>query len=623
MILRTLRQLLFLLPLCLVTPAWGDEVEEPDLDLRTLGFETGAEQVVPTARSPRPISHIAENVTVVTAEEIALLNAHTLSDVLQTVPGVQLDTIRTPGSYTSYNLQGAGVNTVLVLIDGIRQNNFDTNYANPGLIPVQQIDRIEIIKGAASTVWGPALGGVINIVTKGPNPDRPVAGMVSGAIGSRFTTDSRGELSGTVKNLGYYLSAGNLHSDGLLHNNGGNQNNAFGKLSYVLPTNGTATFGFTYLDGGIGLDEGDTKKWGFVHDNYEAQHNNFYLAVTQPLGRKLGLELNGFVTNLNDHIKYGGVDQGIITFFNNYHLEESSRGVTTRLTWGDRQAKLVTGVEYAHDQTKYRDILSTDPPMDDRGWERWAVYLNGVYAMGPVTILPGVRYDNTGLAGEKMSYTLGATWQMAEQTVLRVYGAQGYALPTPNLIHQQSLQEVQTIQGGIETERIPYLWLKLTYFYNSLKNSKSQGTQTNTNQRLQGFEFDVRTVSLYGLSMTAGYSFLDARDADTGQRLQSDSQQDVPPHTLKLAFRYDNADLGFHARLIGNYVHWNAAPFPPARDGGIIWDLHLNWKIFPKEELSPELFFSGRNLFDGVQTADSELFTNTPCWFDGGVRFKF
>ena len=103
-----------------------------DDPLETLGFTDRPKELpVTTSRSPRPSSRIAENVTVITADDIVRLNAHTLSDVLQTVPGIQLDYLRTPSSFTYFNIQGALNTTVLVLIDGIRQNDFDQNMARP------------------------------------------------------------------------------------------------------------------------------------------------------------------------------------------------------------------------------------------------------------------------------------------------------------------------------------------------------------------------------------------------------------------------------------------------------------------------------------------------------------
>jgi len=130
-------------------------------------------------------------------------------------------------------------------------------------------------------------------------------------------------------------------------------------------------------------------------------------------------------------------------------------------------------------------------------------------------------------------------------------------------------------------------------------------------------------VPLYGFSVGCGYTYLYARDSVTGKRMQTDSQQTVPVNTVKLAFRYDNPELGLHGRLTGNYVAWNAASWPPANDGGMIWDLHLNWQILPRQELSPELFFSARNLFDCQQTTNEELYPSAPQWFEGGVRFRF
>ena len=604
--------------LCSALPVFAD-----DDPLDTLGFTDAPEEtLVSTSRILRPTSKIAENVTVITADDIIRLNAHTLAEVLQTVPGIQLDYLRTPSSFTYFNIQGAISNNVLVLIDGIRQNDFDQNGAWPGLIPVQQIERVEIIKGAASATWGQALGGVINIVTKTPNPERAASGMVSGSIGSKFTADSRAELSGTKERLGYYLTAGNLRSDGFSPNTATNMNNLYGKLVYTLPGNGVATFGMSHLAAKPGLDEGDTAKWGFVHDNNEYRRNNGFLQFQQPLGAKLNLDLDGYLTNRDDHTKFGGSDQGTIVFFNNYAARDTSRGANARLTWGDSEQSLVAGFEYAHVRASYTDLLSPDPPSYDRSWDRWALYGNGAYSIDRLTLLPGVRLDHTGLSGDSTSYTLGATYRLAETTTLRAYGARGFTLPTPRN-QTNTLQKIQTIQGGIESGAVPYLWLKGTYFFNTLRDSESVGVIAITNQNRQGFEIEARTTPVLNFSLTSGYTYLYAKNSDTGERLQSDSQQTVPPHTVKLALNYDKSDLGLRGTLTGNYVWWNAADGVPAADAGMIWDLHLNWKVKPKSELSPELFFSGHNLFNGIQTTDTTLYTNARRWFEGGVRVNF
>ena len=596
-------------------------------ELKNLGFtDDGNVQMVTTARIPRPISQVAENVTVVTAEDIARLNAHTLSDVLQTIPGIQLDYLRTPSTFTFFNIQGASSTTVLVLIDGIRQNDFDQNMATPGQIPVQMIDRIEITKGPASSVYGSALGGVVNIITKSPDPDRKVLGMVSGSIGERFTADSRAELSGTLDHFGYYLNAGNLRSDGFSANTAANQNNLYGKFSYLLPSEGKVTFGLSQLNSHPGLDEGNTPAWGFVHDSNRYMRTYGFLNFYQPLTRNLSLGVDGYATRREDNTMYGGRDNlGADYFYMNGQIRDNTRGANTRLTWEDGRNSLVTGVEYGHVWAQNEDVLSSNPPVYDRAWESWAFYSGGAYSIGQLTLLPGIRYDSTGICGSYTSYTMGLTYKLTGNTTLRTYAGQGFSLPQAQFLDDNELQKIKTIQGGVESSGVPYLWLKGTYFYNTVRNSSAQSNTVNTitNQDRQGFEVEARTVPMFGLSLGSGYTYQHVKNADTGEELQTDSNQSVPSHLVKLALKYDITDLGLRSTLTGNYVFWNSAPGYPVSDKGMIWDLHLNWKVSPKNELSPELFFSGHNLFNGDQTTFTVLYKSVPRWFEGGVRLRF
>ena len=593
-----------------------------DDSLDILGFVEPEKSLVSTSRIPRPTSQIAENITVITAEQIATLNAHTLAEVLQTVPGIQFDYLRTPSTFSYFNVQGAYSSTVLVLIDGIRQNDFQQGIALTHLIPVQQIERIEIIKGAASAAWGSALGGVINIITKTPNPDRHVSGIVSGSMGTQFTADSRAELSGTLDRFGYYLTAGNLRSDGLSPNNNVNLTNLYGKLSYRMPRNGTVTLGLSKLDTHYGMDEGNSVKWGWVHDNDEDHHSSGFLKLSQPLRDDLTLDIDGNFANRDGHVKWGGMGgQGAITFFNEFELRENTRGSSARLIWGDSQRNLTTGIEYGHANARSGDLLNPSPTAGyERNWDNWAFYGNGAWAIERLAILPGIRYDMTGIAGDKTSYTLGATYRLAENTTLRAYYADGFSLP--QLLSPGSLQQIKTFQSGIESGAVPYLWLKGTLFYNTLRNSQDS-YRISSNQNRKGFEIEGRTTPLYNFSLTSGYTYLYATNSDTGERLKTDSSQSVPPHVVKLALNYNHPDLGLRGALTGNYVWWNSPVGSLAASKGMILDLHLNWKVCPKSELSPELFFSGHNLFNGVQTTETDLYTNPTRWFEGGLRVNF
>ena len=181
-------------------PAYA-QIEEEMKILRM--FYKEEELVVTPTRYPKPISQVAENVTIITAEQIESMNAHTLTDVLNTIPGIQVDIRGGPGSAATAHIQGSEFRHVLVMIDGVILNNLSESFADISAIPVQNIERIEIIKGPASSSWGSSLGGVIDIITKAPAQTKKIEGTLSASYGERNTGDYRSEFTGKVDNFGY------------------------------------------------------------------------------------------------------------------------------------------------------------------------------------------------------------------------------------------------------------------------------------------------------------------------------------------------------------------------------------------------------------------------------------
>ena len=126
--------------------------------------------VVSATRNPKPISQVAENITVITAREIENMNAHTVADVLNRTPGLFINYNQDFGAPSLLLIQGSEERHVLVVVDGIKWNSLAGGAAETNSIPVGIIERIEVIKGPASSSWGSSLGGVINIITKDAGP---------------------------------------------------------------------------------------------------------------------------------------------------------------------------------------------------------------------------------------------------------------------------------------------------------------------------------------------------------------------------------------------------------------------------------------------------------------------
>ena len=121
-------------------------------------------------RVPLLESETAQGVTVISNREIKAHNATTLAEILQTVPGVQVDQQGGAGGLSSIYIRGSDPEHVLVLIDGVRMN--DPLLSRGGAYDLSAIDpatveRIEVIRGAGSAIYGAdAIGGVVNIVTR-------------------------------------------------------------------------------------------------------------------------------------------------------------------------------------------------------------------------------------------------------------------------------------------------------------------------------------------------------------------------------------------------------------------------------------------------------------------------
>jgi len=567
---------------------------------------------VSASRVPKPISQTPENITIITAAEIKAVNAHTLADILATVPGLQLESIRTPGSATYLRVQGSSFNHILVMVDGVAFNNLGDNLSDISLIPARIIERVEIVKGAASSSWGQALGGVINVITKSPDQERKVGGTLSSSIGDRRTNNSGAELSGTVNRLGYYLSGGYSGSKGLLPNNQGDNSNAYAKLTYDLPGKGQLTGTFGYSQGNRGDFAStlfDTKEETYPRQLFTT------LSLRTQLSEQLELEISGRHAARRNNIELELLSSNLQ--IQNYRYDETVSGAGVKLTWRTASNLLAAGLEYDHAWIRTNDTLIHLDTLN-RLTDRWGFYLNDTFTLGKFAFSPGIRFDLTGTSGDQFSPSFGVTWQLTDTTLLRAYTARGYSLPT--LLLNSTSEKVWTTQLGLESSAVPHLWLKGTLFRNDTWDITTYNAGTGQFQKerqlKQGAEVEAKTASYLNTSLTAGYTFVDACNTSTKEIVK-----DIPRHTLLLGLHYDDQHY-FKGVLNGRHIWWNAADYHNGSYRGMIWDLHLTATPFGRKQYAPELFFSIRNIFNGSQYLD-EIFKNAGRWIEGGMRISF
>ena len=192
--------------------------------------------VVTATRDAQEIRKIPANVTVISKKEIEESNAQVVTDVLKDEVGVVVRDYFGTGKTATVDIRGLGetgpLNT-LVLVDGRRVNEIDLSGADWTQIPLDQIERIEIVRGSGSVPYGDnAVGGVINIITK--RPEKPFSANVEGVIGSYSYNKEAASVSGKWGPLSAILSASHNATNGYRDNGFLRAEDVGGRLIYDL-----------------------------------------------------------------------------------------------------------------------------------------------------------------------------------------------------------------------------------------------------------------------------------------------------------------------------------------------------------------------------------------------------
>ena len=173
----------------------------------------GGETIVTATRIEQRLGEALRNSTVITAEDIARSGQLTLAEVLQQLGGVEMASTGGPGSPASVFMRGANAAHTLVLVDGLRLQSATVGTTAFENIPLAQIERIEIVQGPASSLYGTdAIGGVIQIFTRRDGGARAAEATVS--LGSWRTRELKGSAGFSTGDTDFNLAAGVFDTDG-------------------------------------------------------------------------------------------------------------------------------------------------------------------------------------------------------------------------------------------------------------------------------------------------------------------------------------------------------------------------------------------------------------------------
>ncbi|MCZ6525485.1 MAG: TonB-dependent receptor plug domain-containing protein, partial [Gammaproteobacteria bacterium] len=199
------RNIIFLFIIISIIPGLALSADDSE-DLETI--------IVTASRTPVSTDQIGSSFTIIDADQLSNRQIAPLSEVLRGVPGFSVSRSGVLGSFTQIRVRGAEANQVLVFIDGVEANDLAQGGAfDFAHLLTSEIERIEIIRGPQSALWGSdALSGVINVTSKRGTGPVTFSGFLEG--GSFGTKRGGGNISGSGEKYHFNLGGSIIDSDG-------------------------------------------------------------------------------------------------------------------------------------------------------------------------------------------------------------------------------------------------------------------------------------------------------------------------------------------------------------------------------------------------------------------------
>jgi len=636
---RNILSLLVGLLLALPGAARAADPEVAALDMALLAmFYDQKELVVTPTRTAKPITQVAENIVVITAEEIRDMHARSLAEVLNRVTGIFVRFQgQDYGSMAEIVVQGAPTEQVLLLVDDIPWNPLSDGIARTSTVPVHTIERIEIIKGPASSAWGPALGGVINVITKS-GPDAGFSGSLAVSFGKSGSHDLYTDLSGGGKGFRYYLFAGKQGSSGLEPRRQYGNDSVFTKFSFPAGGDSTLTFSAGYSSPEF--------HEGFLTHSFPFVANEpvptFWAEarLDSRMSEALSFSLNAYHTDQDVAATVWSSDPlGNPTdlFFDNTE-NNKAYGLRGKLTWTTPHQTLVAGVDYRKGRLHNVEIngpllqMMGEPARNEERaeLEEWALYLNDTFVFGPWSITPGLRFDALETADDAWSPSLGVTYRLNTDTVLRAYAGRGFSAPPLGRFATGSSvlsarpdlkpESVTAVTIGAESALFELIRCKLTGFYLAQEDTLLYTPipyRNGDDVETFGAEIDLETRPVWNLSLRLGASYAD--------RSAENDPVNYITKVVNIGLVYDDRSL--RAEIFGHYVRPDYEPGSFSnRDtrhyDDVILDAALTKRFAPRGGVRPEIFAAVHNLLSGDQY-NVQTYENPGVWAEAGLRLTY
>jgi vitamin B12 transporter len=379
---------------------------------------------VTASRVPETVEDTLADVSVITRSDIDASVARDVLDLLRLQAGVDIYRTGGPGQQTSLFLRGTNSNHVLVLIDGVRAASSNTGAFAFEWLPLDAVERIEIVRGPRASYWGSdAIGGVIQIFTR--KLEGPRVALEYGSYDDAAGSAGIGHWDGAN---GYSVQVGARHVGGFSASNPGICNGPDdpfctfnpdddGFRNTNLTARGAHTIGSQLLSATLYRSQGQVE---------------FDQGSSNVIEQDAGINLEGDLgTNWSHRLELGNAREDLNTpdFFTLYLTRRNSLLWQNEIKFGDRQ-RLIAGIDLIHESGETRDTLAGTPLYDDSRNDR-ALFTGWQAGFGAFDSEVSVRYDDYSEFGGKTTGSAALGWRATD--FARIYASYGDGFRSPTL----------------------------------------------------------------------------------------------------------------------------------------------------------------------------------------------
>lgn len=548
-------------------------------------YELKPNLVVTPSRRIESLSESLAAVSLLTREDIEQSAAEDLSDLLRTLPGVDVVRSGGPGSQVSIFLRGSNSNHVLVLIDGVRASSSNTGAYAWEQLPLNQVERVEVVRGPRGSLYGSdAIGGVIHVITR--SATSPYARVTAGSFG---TAEFEGGLGYEGDNTRISVNAGYRDVDGFSAQNP----NGFsydpdddGFRSANLGIKGSTTMGDKQLS------------YSLLALENESEFDQGVSETSQSIAA-LGF-LGNFSPSWDYQLLAGYTNEELVSDFEFYETGFDSDRL--QLAWqnqydGGTAGVFSFGLDWFSENGK--SLYSWDRSRHDTGlYASWDQYFGRLHTQ------LGGRWDDNSRFGSQFTgqaafgFEINESWQ-----IMASYGS---AFRGPNLNEQYSpgwgglfagnpdLDPESSTSGelGLRWQHSQQGTLSVSAYRTEVEdliafNGEAFQAININDARLKGLEIDYR-YQRENWDFTANATLQDAEDSDSGEPLLRRPDEKA---FVSLDRRFDNGSwLGLEWVYTGDRYDF----------GGILLDsyqlinLRAGWQFTPDWRVE----LRGENLAD-------------------------